>query len=61
VSDDLDVRSTAAGPAELPQFAGRLVIVVDRLVDDMGVDLAGTVAVDRGRNVLDELASRASW
>jgi hypothetical protein len=31
------------------------VIVVDRLVDGVGVDLAGAVAVDRGRNVFDEL------
>ena len=30
-------------------------IVVDRLVDGVGVDLAGAVAVDRGRNVFDEL------
>ena len=30
-------------------------IVVDRLVDVVGVDFAGPVAVDRGRNVFDEL------
>jgi hypothetical protein len=30
VSDDLDVCSTATGPAEFPQLAGRPVIVVDR-------------------------------
>jgi len=55
VGDDLDVCSTAIGPAELPQLAGGLVIVVDRLVDGVGVDLAGAVTVDRSRNVLDEL------
>jgi hypothetical protein len=55
VSDELDVCSTATGPAELPQLAGRPVIVVDRLVDGVGVDLAGAVAVERGRNVFDEL------
>jgi hypothetical protein len=51
VRDDLGVCSTATRPAEFPQFAGRPVIVVDRLVDVVGVDFAGPVAVDRGRNV----------
>jgi hypothetical protein len=55
VGDELDVCSTAAGPAELPELAGSSVIVVDRLVDGVGVDLAGAVAVERGRNVFDEL------
>ncbi len=30
-------------------------IVVDRLVDGVSVDLASTVAVDRNRDVFDEL------
>jgi hypothetical protein len=55
VSDDLDVCSPAAGPAELPQLAGSSLIVVDHLVNGVGVDLAGAVALERGRNVFDEL------
>ena len=39
-----------AGPAEFPQLAGRPVIVVDRLVDGVGLDFASAVALDRGRN-----------
>ena len=54
VGDELDVCSAAAGPAELPQLAGSSVIVVDRLVDGVGVDLAGAVALERGRNVFDK-------
>ena len=53
VSDDLDVCPTAGPPAELPQLVGSSVVVVDGLVDGVGVDLANAVAVDRGRNVLD--------
>ena len=49
----------ASEPAKLAQLsstkAGRPVIVVDRLVDVVGVDFAGPVAVDRGRKVFDEL------
>jgi hypothetical protein len=41
VSDDLGVCSTATRPAEFPQFAGRPMIVVDRLVDVVAVDFAG--------------------
>ena len=55
VGDELGVCSAAAGPAELPQLARSPVIVVDALVDGVGVDLAGAVAVERGRNVFDEL------
>jgi hypothetical protein len=54
VSDDLDVRSPAAGPTELPEFAGSSLIVVERLVNGVGVELADAVALERGRNVFDE-------
>ena len=30
-------------------------IVVDRLIDGVGIDLAGAVAVDRYRDVLDKM------
>ena len=53
--DELGVCSAATGPAELPELARSPVIVVDRLVDGVGVDLAGAVAVERDRNVFDEL------
>jgi hypothetical protein len=43
VSNHLDVCPTATGPAEFPQLAGGLVIVMDRLIDGVGVDLAGAV------------------
>ena len=36
-------------------FAGSSVIVAYRLVDGVDVDLAGVVAVERSRNVFDEL------
>src|SRR5579862_9023845 len=44
--DELDVRAAAPGEAELPQFCGGTVVVVDRLIRVIGVDLAGAVAVD---------------
>jgi hypothetical protein len=44
--DELDVSAAASGEAELPQFCGGTVLVVDRLIRGIGVDLAGTVAVD---------------
>ncbi len=30
-------------------------VVVDRFIDGVGIDLAAAVAVDRNRNVVDEL------
>lgn len=45
----------AAGPAELPQLTGSSVVVVDCLVEGVGVDFAGAVAVECGRYVFDEL------
>jgi len=55
VSDDLDMRSATTGPAEFPQLAGGLVIAVNGLVNGVGVDFAGAVAVDRRRDVFDEI------
>jgi hypothetical protein len=44
--DELDVSAAASGEAELPQFCGGTVVVVDRLIRGIGVDLVGAVAVD---------------
>jgi hypothetical protein len=44
--DELDVSAAASGEAELPQFCGGTVVVVDRLIRGIGIDLAGAVAVD---------------
>jgi hypothetical protein len=44
-SGEVDV-SAASGEAELPQFRGGTVVVADRLIRGVGVDLAGAVAVD---------------
>jgi hypothetical protein len=46
VGDDLVVSTAASGEAELPEFCGGTVIVVDRLILRIGVDLPGAVAVD---------------
>jgi hypothetical protein len=40
------VSAAASGEAELPEFCGGTVVVVDRLIRGIGVDLAGAVAVD---------------
>src|SRR6266700_727884 len=52
---ELGVRSTAAGETELPQVPGGAVIVVDNLVNCVGVDLGASVAVDRRLDVADQL------
>jgi hypothetical protein len=44
--DELGVSAAASGEAELSQFCGGTVVVVDRLIRGIGVDLAGAVAVD---------------
>jgi hypothetical protein len=44
--DELDVSAAASGEAELPQFRGGTVVVVDRLIRGIGVDPTGAVAVD---------------
>jgi hypothetical protein len=46
-SYQLIVAAPAAGEAELPEFPGCAVIVVDRFVHGVGVDLAGPVTVHR--------------
>ena len=46
VGDELGVSTAASGEAELPEFCGGTVVVVDRLIRSIGVDLAGAVAVD---------------
>jgi len=44
--DELDVSAAASGEAELPQFCGGTVVMVECLIRSIGVDLAGAVAVD---------------
>jgi hypothetical protein len=44
----------AASEAELPEFCGGAVVVVDRLIHGIDVDLAGAVAVDRCRDVAEQ-------
>ena len=43
--DEFGVSAAAAGEAGLPEFCGGTVVVVDRLIRGIGVDLAGAVAV----------------
>ena len=52
--DELGVRAAAAGEAELPQFCGGPVVVVDRLIHGIGVDFTGAVAVDRCPDVAEQ-------
>jgi hypothetical protein len=40
---------------KLPEFPGGAVVVVDRLIYGMGVDLVGAVAVDRCRDMGEQL------
>src|ERR1700746_1613033 len=44
--DEFGVSAAASGEAELPEFCGGTVVAVDRLIRGLGVDLAGTGAVD---------------
>jgi len=46
--------TSAAGEAELPEFCGGPVVVVDRLIHGVGVDLAGAVPVDRCPDVTEQ-------
>ncbi len=43
---ELDGSADASGEAELPQFRGGTVVMVDCLIRGIGVDLAGALAVD---------------
>jgi hypothetical protein len=55
IGDELGVGASAVGEAEHPEFCGCLVVVVDRLIRGIGVDLAGAVAVDRCPDVAEQL------
>jgi hypothetical protein len=52
--DELGVAAPAAAEAELLQFPGGAVVVVDRLIYAAGVDLADPVAVDRRCDVAEQ-------
>ncbi len=41
--DELGMGATAAGETELPEFCSGTVVVVDRLIDGVGVGLAAAV------------------
>ena len=45
--DQLDVCAATGGPAELPQLASCALVVVQHLVHFVGIQRAGTPAVDR--------------
>ena len=51
---ELGVVAPAAAETELPKFCGGAVIVMDRLIHGISVDLADAVAVDRGRDVAEQ-------
>ena len=53
-SDVLGVGAPATGEAELPEFCGGPVVVVDRLIHGIGIDLAGAVSVDRCPDVAEQ-------
>ena len=52
----LDARAGAGQPAELPQLPRGALVLMQDLVDRVGVQLAGAEPVDGVRDVLDELA-----
>src|SRR5215471_2407854 len=54
IGDELGVGAAVASEAELPEFCGGPVVVVDRLIHGIGVDLAGAVAVDRCPDVAEQ-------
>ncbi len=51
----------AAGEAELPEFPGVAVVVVDRLIYGAGVDIADPVAVDRRCDVAEQPGHLRLW
>jgi hypothetical protein len=53
VGDELGVAAPTAGETELPEFCDGAAVVVDRLIDGGGVDLAGAEAVDRCRDMAE--------
>jgi hypothetical protein len=52
--DELGVSAAAAGEAELPQFCGGPVVVVDGLIHGIGAGLAGAVAAGRRPDVAEQ-------
>jgi hypothetical protein len=54
VGGELGVGAAAAGEAELPQFCGGPVVVVDGLIHGIGIDLAGAVTVERCPDVAEQ-------
>jgi hypothetical protein len=56
VGDELELGAAAGGLAEFPQLSCGAVVVVDRLIDGVGVELAGAVTVEHVRDVCDERA-----
>lgn len=59
--DNLRIRPDAATPAELPQLLGGPVVLMNRLVYGVGVDLTSAIPIQLFGDVLDEFGSRASW
>jgi hypothetical protein len=53
--DNLNIRPDAARPAELPQLLGGLVVVMNRLIYGVGVDLTGAIPIQRIGDMLDEV------
>ena len=51
----------AAGEAELPEFPGVAVVVVDGLIYGAGVDLADPVVVDRRCDVAEQPGQLRLW
>jgi hypothetical protein len=56
-----EVARSASGEAELPEFPGVAVVLVDRLIYGAGVDLAGPVAVDRLCGVAEKPGRVRLW
>lgn len=56
VSDELKVGASAAAEAELPEFRGAPVVVVDGLIHGIAVDFVGAVAVDRCLDVAQQFS-----
>jgi hypothetical protein len=51
---ELGVGAPSAGEAELSEFCGGLVVVVDRLIHGIGVDRAAAVTVNRCPDVAEQ-------
>jgi hypothetical protein len=53
--DNLNIRPDAARPAELPQLLGGPVVLMNRLVDGVGVDLTSAIPIQLFGDMLDEV------